>query len=333
MLFTLRDIPVNKFMFTVISIGFFTYLLISGFVFFLKKYKYGKYTTAMNRYWRRTFSIFWLLEGFLFSVFLYLAVFSSQEPFFGYDNAQFMKNFTYPWRLFIQETSTLVFIIIIARYALLRLKDISTFKLYTIITVITVLFLTMTWSEFYQFYYVLNHYNALDWTFDEDTFTWSMELETKKTRILLHFITICIVAKFWHFIFILAFWIFSVSRWLQTDRIHYSLFSANLQNFVILYLLNWIVMYPWFKYTFRRHLYKNYTWMYTNFRNTGTRIFFIDIVNYGYASLEAINPFSYPIVIHVMAGYVYSCWCGTGAVFSFNGYFNFLGHYARTGEY
>ena len=50
MLFVLRDIPVNKFLFTAVSLGFFVYLLISGFVFFLKKYRYSKYTTAMHRY-------------------------------------------------------------------------------------------------------------------------------------------------------------------------------------------------------------------------------------------------------------------------------------------
>tara|TARA_B110000503_G_C7146792_1_gene413362 strand:- start:1052 stop:1717 length:666 start_codon:yes stop_codon:yes gene_type:complete len=58
MLLILRDIPVNKFLFMTLSVGFFLYLLLSGFVFFFKKYKYSKYTTAMSRYWRRTFSIF-----------------------------------------------------------------------------------------------------------------------------------------------------------------------------------------------------------------------------------------------------------------------------------
>jgi hypothetical protein len=144
MLFVLRDIPVNKFLFTVVSLGFFTYLLISGFVFFLKKYKYGKYTTAMHRYWRRTFAIFWLLEGYLFLVFLYLAVFSSQEPFFGYDNIQFFKDFTYPWRLFLQETATLIAIILVLRYCLGRLKDMSSTKIYMVITLVTGMLLTMT---------------------------------------------------------------------------------------------------------------------------------------------------------------------------------------------
>lgn len=327
MLFVLRDIPVNKFLFTVVSLGFFTYLLISGFVFFLKKYKYGKYTTAMHRYWRRTFAIFWLLEGYLFLVFLYLAVFSSQEPFFGYDNIQFFKDFTYPWRLFLQETATLIAIILVLRYCLGRLKDMSSTKIYMVITLVTGMLLTMTWSEFYQFYYVLNHYNSLDWTYDEDSFTWSIELETKKTRILLHFITLCIIAKFWHFAFILAFWIFSVSRWLQLDTVHYSLFSANIQNFIILYVLNWIVMYPWIKYAFRRHLYKNYTWMYSNFRNTGSRIFFSDLVTYGHTFLTSVNPFSYPLILTILYEYFCCCWSLGGANFSIYGCQDFIDMY------
>lgn len=326
-LFALRDIPVNKFLFTVVSLGFFTYLLISGFVFFLKKYKYGKYTTAMHRYWRRTFSIFWLLEGYLFLVFLYLTVFSSQEPFFGYDNIQFFKDYTYPWRIFLQETTTLIGIILVLRYCLGSLKNMSPIKIYFTLIVVTGLLLTMAWSEFYQFYYVLNHYNSLDWTYDEDSFTWSIELETKKTRILLHFITLCVIAKFWHFAFILAFWLFSVSRWLQSGTIHYSLFSANIQNFIILYVLNWIVMYPWIKYAFRKYLYKNYTWMYTNFRNTGSRIFFNDLVSYGYAILEVADIGSYLLPVTIVYEYLYSCWNLGGAKFSLCGFEDFLGVY------
>lgn len=49
-LFYLRDIPVNKHLFSVGSIILFAYLLLSGFVFFIKKYRYGKYTTAMHRF-------------------------------------------------------------------------------------------------------------------------------------------------------------------------------------------------------------------------------------------------------------------------------------------
>lgn len=329
LLFTLRDIPVNKFLFIAVSLGFFTYLLLSGFVFFLKKYKYSKYTTAMHRYWRRTFSIFWLLEGYLFLVFLYLTVFSNQEPFFAYDNIQFFKDLTYPWRLFIQEAAMLIFIIALLRFALLRLKDISVFKLYSILFIVSTIIFMMTWVEFYQFYYTLNYYNSIDWAYDEDSFTWSMELETKKTRILLHFITMCIIAKFWHFIFILGFWMFSMCRWLQLNTVHYALLSANLQNFIILYLLNWIVMYPWVKYLFRRYLFKNYTWLYSNFRTTGSRVFFIDFINYAHTLIITINPFSVPLSFTVVFNYLLCCWNLNGASFSFEGFKVFTMHYVN----
>ena len=161
-LFTLRDMPVNKFLFIALSLGFFTYLLLSGYVFFFKKYKYSKYTTAMHRYWRRTFSIFWLLEGFLFLVFLYLTMFANQEPFFGYDNIQAFKDLAYPWRIFMQEAVSLIFIIAILRYSLVRLKDMTTAKIYVTVLTVTALLLVTAWSEFYQFFYTLNHYNSVD---------------------------------------------------------------------------------------------------------------------------------------------------------------------------
>jgi hypothetical protein len=144
MFIILKYIPVNKFLFAVVSFGLFTYLLILGFVFFLKKYKYNKYTTAMHRYWRHTFAIFWLLESYLFLVFLYLAIFSSQEPFFSDDSIQLFKNFAYPWRLFLQETVTLIAIILVLHYCLGRLKDMSLIKIYIVITLVMGMLLTMT---------------------------------------------------------------------------------------------------------------------------------------------------------------------------------------------
>lgn len=332
LLFTLKDIPVNKFLFTVLSLGFFTYLLLSGFVFFFKKYKYSKYTTAMHRYWRRTFSIFWLLEGYLFLVFLYLAVFANSEPYFMYDNMQAFKTLIYPWRLFVQESVALIVIIVILRYSLIRLKDMTPTKLYVMVLSVTTIMLFMTWSEFYQFFYTLNHYNSINWTYDEESFTWSMDTETKKTRILLHYITLCIIAKFWHFVFILGFWIFSVLRWSQLNTVHYPLLGANLQNFVILYLLNWIVMYPWVKHVFRRHLFKNYTWMYTNFRNSGSRIFFIDTLNYFYMLIALVKPTTYLFTLELMFNYLYCCCTLNGATFSEEGLHTFMRDYIINSE-
>lgn len=281
--FYLRDIPVNKHLFSVVSLGLFMYLLISGFVFFLKKYRYAKYTTAMHRFWRRSFSIFWALEGFLFVVFMYLTFLCNQEPFFMYDNMQFFRDYTYSWRFFIHENSLVLLIVFILNLSLIRLKEISTTKTLILILTASLVYFYLTYIEFYQFYYTISHYNPTVWLFDYEFSKWYIDLETtqtKRTRILLHFITICLIAKFWHFVFILSFWVFSVSKWLQNRQVTFQLLGANLQNAVILYLLNWILMYPWIKVAFRKFLYRHYKWLYVNFRSIGSRVLLNDIIFY-----------------------------------------------------
>jgi hypothetical protein len=277
-------------------LGFFIYILISGFIFFFKKYRFSKYTTAMNRFWRRTFSIFWLLEGFLFLIFLYLVLFSSQDPFFMYDNQQAYKDFTYSWRDFIYESTIVLSIIVILYKFQIRLKDISYSKIFFILSIVTSMLVVLTWLEFYQFYYTVMHYNGIDWLYDDELNSWAIEPEVKKTRIMLHFITICLIAKFWHFVFILAFWIFTVLKWLQSDSIFFSLYGANLQNFIILYLLNSIVMYSWLKNSIRNYTYKGYTWTYTNFRLSKIKLVSIELENFLSSLFTNLYPSLYLIL-------------------------------------
>lgn len=291
-MFFLRDLPINKFLFSIGSVMAIIYLLLSGFVFFIKKYKYGKYTTAMHRFWRRSFSIFWSLEGFLFIIFAYLTVFSNQEPFFMYDNIQLFKDYVYSWRYFISENLLVIVIISIIYYNLIRKKDLSFAKSGVFILLSSILYLNLTYLEFYQFYYTVSFYNPVLWMFDYDSNKWLIDYETsqtKRTRVLLHFITICLVAKFWHFIFIAVFWLFSVTRWIQLDNVSYQLLGSNLQNSIILYLLNWVLMFPWIKFSFRKFTYRHYKWLYVNFRSNGIRVFFYDFNNYISLLLSNLN--------------------------------------------
>lgn len=297
-MFFLRDIPVNKFLFAIGSVGLFTYLLLSGFVFFIKKYRYGKYTTAMHRFWRRSFSIFWALEGFLFVVFLYLTILANQEPFFMYDNIQFFRNYSYSWRYFLSENFLVLVIVALIYYTLIRQKDMIFSKSNIFIIITSLIYFNLTYLEFYQFYYTVSFYNPTLWAFDYEDNKWTIDFETtqtRRTRVMIHFITICLIAKFWHFVFIAVFWLFSVTRWLQLNSISYQLLGSNLQNAIILYLLNWILMFPWLKVVFRKFLYRHYKWLYVNFRSNGIRILFYDVSLYIYSipsQLISIKPSS-----------------------------------------
>lgn len=89
--YTLENIPVSKLFFVWGSWGAFLYIFISGFNFFGKKYTYGKYTEALQRFWKRSFSIFWLLEGFVLSAFIFLTFNASSEVVYSFDPQALFK--------------------------------------------------------------------------------------------------------------------------------------------------------------------------------------------------------------------------------------------------
>lgn len=61
-----------------------------------------------------------------------------------YDNMQAFKTLIYPWRLFVQESVALIVIIVILRYSLIRLKDMTPTKLYVMVLSVTTIMLFMT---------------------------------------------------------------------------------------------------------------------------------------------------------------------------------------------
>lgn len=281
-MFLLKSLPFLKLCFIYFLVASLFYLLISGFVFFFKKYQYRYYTTAIQRFWRRTLIIFWAIEGCLFLVFFYLTVNANQEPIYMYDNIQFYKTHLFSWRFFLLKILPTIIIIIITYFTILSLNFFTFTKISNMVLLITVIILFIAWSEFYQFFHLLNYYGTLNWVYDIEDHLWNLEAEFKRTRIINHYTTICLVAKFWHVVFAVIFWIFSILRFLESERYRYPLFSANLQNFIIIYIMSWLYMYPWLKYTFRKILDMPFYWFFVNNRKLGFFLFFNDCKLYFY---------------------------------------------------
>jgi len=63
----------------------------------------------------------------------------------------------------------------------------------------------------------------------------------------------------------------------EIERVRYTLLAANLQNFIILYIMSWLYMYPWLKFLGRKYLDLSYYWFFVNFRDLGVRVFFTDL--------------------------------------------------------
>ena len=282
----LKSLPFNKIIFVWAAIFMFFYWLLSGFVFFFKKYQFSRYTSSIQRFWRRTYILFWLIEASTFLVFLFFTINSSQESFYMFDQISIFKSHLYSWKLFFLKIFPIILLIILSYFLLLSLKW-NVFSKHSVWLLFITFFLTYTvWLEFYQFFHVLNFYSNLNWIYDLDDHTWSLELESRKSRMVNHYVMILFILKFWHIIFIYSFWLFFVLRSIETKRIRYPLLSSNFQNFIILYIFAWVFMYPWFKFFFRRFLDSPYYWFYINNRKLIFRIFFYDfkIIYYGLIS-------------------------------------------------
>lgn len=288
----IRCLPFSKTVFVWILVAMFAYWLLSGFVFFVKKYQFGKYTTAIQRFWRRSYILFWLIELFLFAIFIYLTLNANTESYYMFDQIQIFKTHLYSWRAFLFKLFPVTLLMIIGYLFLLTVKWNVLSKHTVWLVVITGLLTYVVWVEFYQFFHVCSYYGNFNWTYDIDEKIWILELEPRKTRTANHYVMLMIMLRFWHIVLIFAFWVFFVLRSMEVGRVRYPLLSANLQNFLLLYLFVWVMMYPWLKFLFRRYMDMPYYWFYVNNRRLGYRVFFNDLSLIYYGIIDSIK-FSY----------------------------------------
>lgn len=262
----LELLPLSKLFFAWLSFFFFLYLLLSGFVFFLKRYNFSKFTTIISRFWKRSFNLFWLLEGFVFVCFIYLTFNASSEVLYFYDYQALFKTHLFSFRLFFFKLLLLTAIISVTFFLLGSFEFVKPSTVSFYILGISAALLYVTWVEFTQFFHFISFCDFFTWNYNADSYEWVLENEFRKTRIVNNYVLVCVVAKFWHLIIIVLIWFFSANRILENSDSREYLIGANLQNFIILYLLNWIAMYPWAKYLLRKYLNISYLWFGAQFR-------------------------------------------------------------------
>jgi len=255
----------------------FAYWLISGFNFFLKRYRYGKYSSALQRFWKRAFMCFWMIEGFLFVLFFYYFLNSSAEPTFMYDqNSLYLEQLS-SWATFMLNAVLLVFVINLILILTLTVKNRSSKTSVILLSFITLFFLTTLLTESYQFYYVVNYYDDSIWIFSEEDNLWELEYDIPRTRTKNHYITLCILAKFWHFIFIFIVWVFCIMKFFELGKLSYNLISINYQNVIILYIMNWLFMISWAKWFLHRFFETPYIWFFSSNRTFVLKLLTTDI--------------------------------------------------------
>lgn len=258
----------------------FVYYLFSTFNFFIKRYKYSKFTSALQRFWKRAYACFWLIEGFLFLIFTYYLLNASSEPIFIYDNYSNYLNDCFSLKSFIFNFFLLIFLLNIFFYLVLNIKYKSFYKISFDFNLILLIFFLLLLVESYQFYYLVNSYDEHFWYFDYDDLLWEIDFDIPRMRNKNHYNSLILLAKFWHFIFIFVSWVFFLIKAYEQKKYKFFILASNYQNILILLVLNCFCAVSYLKWIFRRFLDQTYYWFFTSFRANNYNLFFFDIFFY-----------------------------------------------------
>lgn len=258
-------------------IGMLYFWLMSGFNFFLKRYQYGKFTSAIQRFWKRTNTYFWLIEGFLLILFFYYYLNSAQEPLYMYDYSALNQEYLVSLHVIGTNIILLSLVIYFMYFTLLRINSNSWAQLNLYLIIISVFIFFSFFIETYQFYYVLSTFSERLWVFNEDENLWGIDMDSPILRTKHQYLLVCLIAKYWHFLFIFLSWVFFLIKSFERRKVTYVLFGANLQNMIILYALNFACYLQWFKWIYRRFFDLPYTWFMTNIDNKFTFRLFAEL--------------------------------------------------------
>lgn len=245
-------------------VGCLFFWLISGFNFFLKRYRFGKFTSALQRFWKRANAYFWLIEGFLFLLFFYYYLNSSQEPIYMYDEVNLNQTYLFSLINTYQSYLLLVFIILYGFFFMFLLSTINTRQQVLHLLILTLCLIYIYLLENYQLYYILTSFFENFWLFDAELNAWRLEVETPRLRVKHQYLYLALIAKYWHFLFIFLSWLFMTIKAFEQKKISYIFFGVNIQNLIILFALNILFNLQWIKWLGRRYFDCSYFWFFTD---------------------------------------------------------------------
>lgn len=240
-------------------IVFILYFFINIWFYFYNIYSFSKYTSSVQRFWKRTFMLFWVIEFFLFSIFLYLLFISPEEPYYTYSSTK--SNYT---QLDPILSGDILFVCAII------LSSISSISVFFIKygnaqanpVIYFILFFIFTWlfiKEFFRFldcFYFISklslvscvsfvNYGYLSVVYEGDYANAAILNESAfmldalfahKTKSYFAFI-LCFL-KFWHIVFIYAIFIISLVPYITSGIISFDSAAILCQNFIYVVLFS-----------------------------------------------------------------------------------------------
>jgi hypothetical protein len=148
-----------------------------------------------------------------------------------------------------------------------------------LLILISLIIFYMLFIETYQFVYIISIFSEKIWNFDKEINLWVLTFEQNNLRVKQQYFVLCLIAKYWHFIFIFVSWFFFLIKCLEINNINYNLLGYNVQNLLILYILNIFCLIQWIKWLFKKFTEIVYYWFFTQFDEKFFTIIMQEFVN------------------------------------------------------
>jgi len=107
---------------SIISCLYLSYWFITIFLYLIKKVYLGKFTSMIQRFWKRSFMLFWLIEIFLFSIYLFLICNNPEETLYMLDFNKLNKTFFISCIDFFYKLFIMLYCLIILYVSLILIK-------------------------------------------------------------------------------------------------------------------------------------------------------------------------------------------------------------------
>jgi hypothetical protein len=248
------------------------YWIFSIFVFLFKRSLHTSYTTVIQRYWKRALYIFWLLELFLFSIYVYLILVAPTEVEWLLDQPQLFSSNWWGGSLFFHKLLPVLSIILVSIALGFVLLNGNFLAVLAGSLALTFLLSSVLFSDLAQTYMYSVYFSGISWDFDSDSNLWVLDGSMCKSRVVTQYMFLITVLKFWHTLFIVGFWLLSAMFLLQSPYTGQGMFASNKQNFYFLYGFAFIWVCFLYK-AFANHSYEYvYRWFFVNpwgFSSTG----------------------------------------------------------------
>lgn len=241
-----------------ISFFFIFYWLISILTHLFKKSYFNNYTRIIQRFWKRSLYLFWLLEISLFCIYLFLTIIAPQEYYYSLENQQLFYNQNFELKDFFKAILNIFAIILFKNIIILSYKNNSIYNLVKLLILLNLF--NAVFDDFLQFFTINQFYgNNSYWNkiYNSSTFRkkktlkqvgiWELEILELRVKPYMHYTYLLIFLKLWHTIFIFMYYIFFEISSYKNVKQSYNSHSSNLQNFFFLFFFSFILKINFFK--------------------------------------------------------------------------------------